>query len=202
MQIKKSKVYERIYEEALSLFLSKGYKATKIRDISENAKVTASNIYSYFPNKDFLFKEVVGRTYNLFFYHLKVDFKKREIQTEEELIVEYFKIFMNFNFKAIRILLNSNEGVKYCDFKKRNIEELIKAYKKVGDKNLIFLNRKSGILLSENLLFLIEKIITVFPSKERAVHFGEEFLPSYCIKLSDLIAAYQKSLLKTNYENK
>lgn len=44
---------------AQRLFAQKGYDATSMRDIAEEARVTKAALYYYFPNKDELYKRIV-----------------------------------------------------------------------------------------------------------------------------------------------
>lgn len=45
---------EMIIDTALSLFLSRGYEATKMEDVAEAAGIGTSTLYRYFPTKDLL----------------------------------------------------------------------------------------------------------------------------------------------------
>ncbi|MBT0770744.1 TetR/AcrR family transcriptional regulator [Kineosporia sp. J2-2] len=48
---------ETIIDTALSLFLERGYEATKMEDIAEAAGIGTSTLYRYFPTKDLLIIE-------------------------------------------------------------------------------------------------------------------------------------------------
>lgn len=55
MQTLKDEVKKRIDENALNLFMSKGYKGVSMRSIATISNMTVGNIYRYYKNKDELF---------------------------------------------------------------------------------------------------------------------------------------------------
>ncbi|MBV9496807.1 MAG: helix-turn-helix transcriptional regulator, partial [Acidobacteria bacterium] len=46
----------QILEAALRLFAHRGYGATSVRDIAEEAKVSKGNVYHHFPDKEAIFR--------------------------------------------------------------------------------------------------------------------------------------------------
>ena len=54
MQILKEEVRERILASAAKVFVTKGIEKTTIRDVAEEADISAGNIYRYFESKDSL----------------------------------------------------------------------------------------------------------------------------------------------------
>lgn len=59
MRILKDDIYNSILLVARKEFVSKGFKDTSMRSIADDAKVSLSNIYNYFLNKDELFFTIV-----------------------------------------------------------------------------------------------------------------------------------------------
>lgn len=58
-QIKKLVVEKQILKAAKTLFLKHGFLGASLREIAENAKVTLSNLYNYFPDKDAIFVAIL-----------------------------------------------------------------------------------------------------------------------------------------------
>ncbi|QEL56654.1 TetR/AcrR family transcriptional regulator [Chromobacterium paludis] len=61
-QRKKDARPSEILDAALTLFVDKGYRATKMEDIAQAAGVTKGTPYLYFQNKEEIFKAVVRET--------------------------------------------------------------------------------------------------------------------------------------------
>ncbi len=62
MQIRKDHIRSEILRVARARFLCSGYKGTSIRAIAEDAAVSLGSIYTYFENKDQLFRAVLQPT--------------------------------------------------------------------------------------------------------------------------------------------
>jgi AcrR family transcriptional regulator len=52
---------EQILVSALNLFSRRGYGATSVRDIAENAGLSKGNVYHHFPDKETIFRELLDR---------------------------------------------------------------------------------------------------------------------------------------------
>jgi AcrR family transcriptional regulator len=50
---------EQILVSALKLFSRRGYGATSVRDIAENAGLSKGNVYHHFPDKETIFRELL-----------------------------------------------------------------------------------------------------------------------------------------------
>ena len=59
MQIKKKEVRRKILEAARKEFQEKSFRGSSMRSISRSAKVSTSNIYNYFKNKDEMFRNIL-----------------------------------------------------------------------------------------------------------------------------------------------
>lgn len=110
MQVQKQQVKNRILLSAQEEFLSRGYKDVSIRQIAQRADTTAGNIYSYFPSKDELFKQVIYPVLNQLENLLKFDtgdnFSKPDITY---ITSEISKIFLSYK-KEFMILLTGSAG--------------------------------------------------------------------------------------------
>ena len=51
----------QILDSALKLFSHKGYGATSVRDIAEEAKLSKGNVYHHFPDKETIFRALIDR---------------------------------------------------------------------------------------------------------------------------------------------
>lgn len=63
-QYKKDDVERRILRSAKSIFLKYGYLKASLRSICNQAKISLSNLYNYYPNKDSLFVAVLSPLLN------------------------------------------------------------------------------------------------------------------------------------------
>lgn len=110
MQVQKEHVRKRILSSAQEEFLSYGYKEVSIRQIAKKANTTAGNIYSYFPSKDELFKQIIYPVLNHLEKLLKFDaddnFSKPDITY---ITSEISKLFLSYK-KEFMILLTGSAG--------------------------------------------------------------------------------------------
>jgi AcrR family transcriptional regulator len=49
-----------VLDAALQLFSQQGYRATSVRDIAEQARVSTGNLYHHFPDKEAIFQELIA----------------------------------------------------------------------------------------------------------------------------------------------
>ena len=84
-QILKEEIKNRIYKAASKIFYEKGFLKTKMKDISEEAKIPVGLVYTYYKNKEELFDEIVNPIY----YYLNLVIEKEE--KEEGSALERFK---------------------------------------------------------------------------------------------------------------
>ncbi|QXI66060.1 Biofilm operon icaADBC HTH-type negative transcriptional regulator IcaR (plasmid) [Paracoccus marcusii] len=57
--VKTGRKFERVRDGAAVVFLRDGYSGTSVDDISRAARVSKATLYSYFPDKSVMFREVV-----------------------------------------------------------------------------------------------------------------------------------------------
>ncbi len=67
---KGEKTKEKILKTALSLFASKGYKATTVRDIAGKMGIKQSALYNHFKNKDAILESLIRRLTSSAIVHL------------------------------------------------------------------------------------------------------------------------------------
>ena len=56
---------QHILDAALKLFSHKGYGATSVRDIAEEAELSKGNVYHHFPDKEAIFRALIDRYFEL-----------------------------------------------------------------------------------------------------------------------------------------
>jgi AcrR family transcriptional regulator len=83
---------ERLLESAKVLFSQKGYYATSVEDIVENAGFSKGTFYFYFKSKEELFKSLVEEMHLNIAKRLE-NFLERELPLEDALI-EHAKVFL------------------------------------------------------------------------------------------------------------
>jgi hypothetical protein len=159
-QYKKDLVKESIDAAALTVFASKGYKGTKIADISDCAGISVGNIYKYYKSKEEIFLSVVPES---FIESVKgVLFKKIVLTTNEKSLVllessgEFWLNnqgvieFLVENRERILIVLKNNKGTKYENTKDELIHFLISSVKETSNLNL---SNKGNIDFVLNIIY-------------------------------------------------
>jgi len=106
-QYKKDDIKEKINKAALKIFSEKGYRATKISDISSEAKVSVGNIYRYYKGKEEIFNSVIPSS---FVEKLKDVIKNKIIVWKDE-GNEKYKHSLLLNEDLVNLLINNRESV-------------------------------------------------------------------------------------------
>ena len=139
MQCKKDEIKERIDAAALSVFAEKGYKGTKISDISKSARVSVGNIYRYYKSKDDIFYTNITES---FIEKAKVllaekisamegrDNLSRARQEKFSIANEAVISFMVENRHKMIIVFGKSEGTKYESAKSELVEYILRKVKK------------------------------------------------------------------------
>ena len=123
MQHTKIEIMQRIIEVAKEEFLENGFEKTSIRKITEKAKISKSNLYNYFQDKDRLFYAVVEPTLKKIHQGLNlakieaskgVDLYSETVQKQNASIVITF-VFNHL--KDVQLLLFKAQGSSLANFK-------------------------------------------------------------------------------------
>ncbi|MFW9852940.1 MAG: TetR/AcrR family transcriptional regulator [Candidatus Thorarchaeota archaeon] len=129
MQIPKEKIRKKIENEARKIFLDKGYSNASMRDIAKKAKISTSNLYTYFISKEELFHSIVFGTFKKI-----TKLQQTLVETEEIIGTEQFfnKItkyvaepigeLIKNNHTEFLLLLDKSQGTKYEMFKNKLIK--------------------------------------------------------------------------------
>ncbi|MGB0496925.1 MAG: TetR/AcrR family transcriptional regulator [Rubricella sp.] len=59
--VRKGRKYEQVLDGARDVFMAQGYEGASVDDIARAASVSKATLYSYFPDKSILFREVMLR---------------------------------------------------------------------------------------------------------------------------------------------
>jgi AcrR family transcriptional regulator len=154
-QYKKDLVKESIDSAALTVFASKGYRDTKIIDISCSASISVGNIYKYYKSKEAIFMSIVPESFiesiKRVLYKKIVIAREKSLKLQEN--VEDFWLnnqeviaFLVENRELVLIVLKNNSGTKYENAKEELVHFLINAVKETSDLNHENKNNKDFIL--------------------------------------------------------
>ncbi len=131
MQLKKEKIKKRIENAAREDFLEYGFTKTSMRNIAKKAKISTSNIYNYFKNKDYLFYSLIDPVYNKIKNLLLNLFDTEENLGENEFFKQISDVFahpvgeiIKENAKELIIIMDRSEGTKYENFKEKLVETI------------------------------------------------------------------------------
>ena len=131
MQIRKNEIRKKIEKAARESFLDKGFLNASMRYIAEKAKISTSNLYTYFPSKEDLFHSLISSSIQ------EINkLQQRLIETEkkigrEQLFSQITKLVAEPIGELIKnhrveflLLLDKSHGTKYEGFK-NNLIKLI-----------------------------------------------------------------------------
>ncbi len=164
MQLKKEKIKKRIENAAREDFLEYGFTKTSMRNIAKKAKISTSNIYNYFKNKDYLFYSLIDPVYNKIKNLLLNLFDTEENLGENEFFKQISDVFthpvgeiIKQNAKELIILMDRSEGTKFENCKEKLVKTIESHFtdsivheKKAADNNL---NHKIVMhIIANNLL--------------------------------------------------
>ena len=147
-QILKEEIKNRIYKAASKIFYEKGFLKTKMKDISEEAKIPVGLVYTYYKNKEELFDEIVNPIY----YYLNLAIEKEE--KEEGSALERFKatgeeyvLKLLNQHKSLVILMDKAQGTKH--------ENAKQVFIKILENHIKRQVQKKGIIIEEEILIHI-----------------------------------------------
>ncbi len=111
----------QILDAALDLFAHKGYAATTVREIVDQAGITAPSLYYYFGNKEGLYMELMQTHCALIDAALKLHTHTSESARSrlKDLVGKIFQHVVNdrnFFRLMFTIYYGPSQGAPYCDF--------------------------------------------------------------------------------------
>ncbi|HVJ93630.1 MAG TPA: helix-turn-helix domain-containing protein [Labilithrix sp.] len=135
-QYPKDETRDRIRTAALKEFATRGYAASSMAAIAKTAGVATGNIYTYFPNKDALFRDVVPDEFakavtRLLRARVKALSGVTDVRTLEpgapyRVISEELLRFCIENRFRMVVLLAKAEGTEHARFADETVDQLVK----------------------------------------------------------------------------
>lgn len=122
VQIKKDFIQSRILSSARSIFFREGYMKASLRDIAQKSEITLSNLYSYYEDKDALFKAVLNPLLEDLLWLCAYGKTRLPKETPFENLKErkeYFQrgvAYIDEHRKELNLLFNLSAGSKLADF--------------------------------------------------------------------------------------
>jgi len=145
---------ERILQEALLLFSSKGYMDTSTKEIALKANVSEALIFKHFGNKDSLLSQLIKSGYrrvilqhkDMLTYHSGKDFLRKMIFLPNKLVSEQPQFW------------RLQERLSHHPFSKSQHEQFMKPVQVVLNKAFVELGYEKPELETQLLLLLIDML--------------------------------------------
>ncbi len=147
------KIRERILENALQILITHGFKDLTMRKIASKNKMSATNLYNYFSNKDEIYLTIVIKGFNRLYssFH-EVDTKENDpVQKCKKMIREYISFGIH-NIHYYDIMF-TRSAPRYNDYVGTPLENLAKTELELSMK-LLDLGKKAvmGVLKKRQVL--------------------------------------------------
>jgi len=190
MQVKKENIKEKIISSARREFLEHGYAKASLRVIAEKEGLTKGAIYSYFKNKDDLFRELTAPAISFIeskFQHHKsyYDPKTKDVLFGSyEVTIQGFRSFAQAvldNHQSFKLLLFCSAGSSLQNYKERIIQLYAQNFYKVlsfftktelcykGIVNEMFIHT-----LATTYVSFLEEIVLHEPEREEIDDYVEQ----------------------------
>ncbi|WP_105615216.1 TetR/AcrR family transcriptional regulator [Vallitalea okinawensis] len=122
-QYKKDEIKKRILLNAKEEFMEKGFLNSSMRDIAKKSKISVSNMYNYFINKEELFQKIVKDVYQeilhfntteaISMYYTRIDHYESDLEKTISQLISY----VAKNKEVLKLLLIKSTGSQYADFR-------------------------------------------------------------------------------------
>lgn len=147
MQVLKDEIRDRIIRAAVKEFLQNGFSEASMRKIAKKARISVSNLYNYYQNKEELFYSVTDPVHlhidNLF-KHL-IEYESEEDFSNEKFVIqltEHAATAIGELIKKYRnqflLIMDQSSGTKYENYKRMIISAIEDHFK----EHVRFTNRK------------------------------------------------------------
>lgn len=179
MQILKEYIREDILSSAKRIFLEKGFRGTKMRDIAETVGISTSNLYNYFPSKIELYTAIVDRTANHVLYIVTRYREVMDLSKKDEILprmVQEIYELMSEEQESLLLVLSDGEDTKYAQLPDQVLESLDYKF-----SHLIKREGATGLtskMIANNLFASMVYILKNCQSKEE-IYENLNFLFSY-----------------------
>ncbi len=188
-QIKKKEIARIILKTARKEFLEKGFKNVSIREIAEKAKVSKSNIYTYFKNKDELFEKILEPLLEkINFYFLKMSdpnnfgYETYTLQYHLDMIIPVADFIEDYR-EEFNLIFFKSSGSNFQNYE----NYLIDIYTSISMKNFSFFAKKLNYTktniskffvhnIAASYVCFVKEVIMHNVQKEKIVDYGQEFI--------------------------
>ena len=113
-RVREAGMEEKILDSAFKVFGEQGFQATTVKAIAEGAGISSGSIYTYFPDKEALFKAAVDRGWSSFIE------KIREINRSRVLREERISLLLDWSFSTLGSVLPLIRGM-FFEANKQNL---------------------------------------------------------------------------------
>ena len=90
---------QRIIDAAISLFYTKGYDGTSVRDIAKRADVNVANISYYFAGKQGLLEQLITDFLEGYIHVIEMSFEQREYLSAKEVMRQIIRGILRYQFE-------------------------------------------------------------------------------------------------------
>lgn len=173
---------EKIIDAAISLFYTKGYDGTSVRDIAKKANVNVANISYYFDGKQGLLEQLMTSFLEGYIEVIEDNFQKHEFLSAKDVLFEMVSELFRYQFNhreltrffyrelSLDSTLIREIMTIYFSKEKYYIEQVLKRGEVTGEFNKVFftmfLTKLKGMM---NMPFLypqyISEVLHAFPSE-------------------------------------
>ena len=113
-RVREAGMEDKILDSAFKVFGEQGFQATTVKAIAEGAGISSGSIYTYFPDKEALFKAAVDRGWSSFIE------KIREINRSRVLREERISLLLDWSFSTLGSVLPLIRGM-FFEANKQNL---------------------------------------------------------------------------------
>lgn len=128
---------ENIHKSAKEEFLEKGFKGASLRNIVKTAGMTTGAFYGYYGSKEELFSALVGSQYDTImgeYIKAQTDFRQLDPSEQNKHMgdisgqcMEWMVEYVYDNFDAVKLIICSSEGTRYCNMIHEMVEIEVEA---------------------------------------------------------------------------
>jgi AcrR family transcriptional regulator len=113
-RVREAGMEDKILDSAFKVFGEQGFQVTTVKTIAEGAGISSGSIYTYFPDKEALFKAAVDRGWSSFIE------KIREINRSRVLREERIALLLDWSFSTLGSVLPLIRGM-FFEANKQNL---------------------------------------------------------------------------------
>ena len=89
---------QKVIDAAISLFNTKGYDGTSVRDIAKRADVNVANISYYFAGKQSILEQLITNFLEGYIHVIETSFEQREYLSAKDVMVQMVRGILRYQF--------------------------------------------------------------------------------------------------------